>query len=378
MSNPTSAPLPSIAPRIGEAALLITCLRGLPFVIPDDMNWPVLLALAEENGVLLLVYQALLQSGVELPDFFTAVVIECKALAEKFAAELEELLQHFAERSIEVLPLKGPVLASAFYGGADLRMCNDLDLLVLPSEYNRAKVVLLNLGFTAGKADEYHCRFFRGEIPVELHHGIAKNKFFLLDMDSIWSRSQPESFRGQPMRAMSEDDLILYLCSHGLKHGFTRLVWILDIALGLNGLRRCSYMDVALRARQQDMEPWLLIGCEVVRAMFPQLLPDAMDAVIASTWPSGAGRARRAANKLFDRDMKDVVNDYRGFYLQAQPSALKRLRYRLRYLEPTNEDYRWAERHRIQPKFMIVLRPVRLLQKYGASMVWRILFPPQV
>ena len=245
-----------------------------------------------------------------------------------------------------------------------------------PADHSRAKALLLSLGFIASEADDYHCRFLRGEVPVELHFSIAKPRYFPFDLESIWIHSHLEVFRGKPVRTMSEDDQILYLCSHGLKHGFSRLIWILDVAMALKCLRQCSYEEVVQRAREQNMEPWLFIGCEVVRSMFPQLLPEAMDAVIAAS-PAAARRARDAATRLFAHETADVVNDYRGFYLQAQPSALKRLRYRLRYLAPTTEDYRWADRHHIKRQLMILLRPVRLLQKYGASIVWRVLFPPQ-
>lgn len=376
MSNPAIDPKHGPSLAMDEAALLITCLRGLPFVIPQDMNWTALLTLAEENGVLLLLHQTLLETGIAMPAPFTTVAAECQAFAELAAADLEELLQHFSEQNIEVMSLKGPLLASAIYGSETLRLCNDLDLLVRPEEYGGARTLLLNLGFVACEADDYHCRFLRREIPVELHFAIAKPRYFPFDLDSIWNRSRPEIFHGQPVRTMSEDDLILYLCSHGLKHGFSRLIWILDVAMALQHLSQYSYEDVARRAREQDMEPWLFIGCEVVRSMFPQLLPGAMDAVISAS-PTAGIRAREAATRLFAQETADVINDYRGYYLQAQPSALKRLRYRLRYLAPTTEDNRWADRHHIKRQLMILLRPLRLLQKYGASIMWRVLFPPR-
>jgi hypothetical protein len=359
-----------------EAALLITCLRGLPFTVPQDMNWNSLLVLAEENGVLLLLYQALIEKDIPMPDSFIAAAVVSRTFAQRMAGELEELLQQFAEQQIDVLPLKGPLLAMTIYGSEILRLCNDLDLLVCSEEYIRAKALLLSMGFVACEADDYHCRFQRGEIPVELHFSIAKPKYFPFDMDSIWRRSSLKVFRGRPVRAMSEDDLILYLCSHGLKHGFSRMIWILDVAMALQHLSLYSYEEIVQRACEQEMEPWLFVGCEVVRSMFPQLLPVAMDAVISAR-PAAASRAREVAARLFTQETSDVINDYRVFYLQAQPSALKRLRYRLRYLAPTTEDYRWADRHRIKREFMILVRPIRLLQKYGVSMVLRILFPPQ-
>lgn len=72
-----------------EAALLITCLRGLPFVVPRDTDWEELLGLASAHGVLLLVHQSFLERGVEIPDFFATAVRESLDAAKTLAAELE-------------------------------------------------------------------------------------------------------------------------------------------------------------------------------------------------------------------------------------------------------------------------------------------------
>ena len=125
------------------------------------------------------------------------------------------------------------------------------------------------------------------------------------------------------------------------------------------------------------MLPWLLIGCEVVRIMFPQQLPAALDEVIAAL-PAALERARRAATRLFSECQEVVVNDYRRFYLEAESNPFKRWRYRLRYLAPTYTDHLWARSHHIHPELMVILRPFRLLKKYGPQRVWRILFPSKI
>ena len=360
---------------VDEAALLITCLRGLPFDLPDDTDWRALLALAQENGVLLLVYRSLRASGAHMSGFFEDVARECQAVAESLAATLEALLQDFTEHGIEVLPLKGPALALALYGDAALRQSNDVDILVRLDDFSTAEALLLSQGFSAlGAASEHDRRFVRGELLVELHFELASPRFFPFDIDGIWSRSRRSDFRGRPARAMSKGDLVLYLCAHGLKHGFSRLIWILDLSHALQGWEPDEYQELMKQARRQGLRPWLLIGCEVVRAMFPQQLPAALDAVIAQS-PAARERARQAAARLFTVDLQVVVNDFRSFYLQAEPNPLARWHYRLRYLTPTYTDYLWARRHRISPRLMVILRPFRLLEKYGLSRVWQILFP---
>jgi hypothetical protein len=358
-----------------EAALLITCLRELPCDIPEDTNWETLLGLAEQNGVLPLLYRTLLALNANMPGFFRDAARECRAAAKSLGAELEALLHGFAENAIEVLPLKGPALALALYGDVALRQSNDVDLLVRRDDFPRAEALFLHWGFTAlGALSEHDRRFLRGGLLVELHFELASPRFFPFDIDGIWSRSRHIDFCGKPARAMSNIDLVLYLCAHGLKHGFSRLIWILDLARALQGLEPLEYRELMLQAQRQGLRPWLFIGCEVVRAMFPQQLPIELDAAMAAS-PKALKQARLAVARLFSADQQVVVNDYRGFYLQAEPNPLKRWRYRLRYLAPTYTDYLWARRRRISPGLMVILRPFRLLEKYGPSRVWHILFP---
>jgi len=360
-----------------EAALIISCLRGLPLDPSQTPDWHALLQMASAHGVLGIIYRSLLEASSEIPGFFSTAAQRGVNEAERLAVELESLLHEFAEQSIDVLPLKGPALAESLYGAATMRSCVDLDLLVRSQDYPRAEALLTDLGFAAcSRTDDYHCRFIRQGIPVELHFGVASPRYFPFDLDGVWARARTVKFRSSPSHLMSGDDLILFLCLHGLKHGFSRLIWILDVAKALQKLQEDGYANLALQAQGQGAEPWLLIGCEVVREMLPQQLPAKMDAVIAATGQS-AVRARRIASELF-ADGLSVVNDHiiRSFYLQTERSARRRWRCRLSYFAPTVEDYRWAERHRIYRGLAPVLRPCRLLQKYGPSTVWRILFPP--
>jgi Uncharacterised nucleotidyltransferase len=362
---------------LDEAALLITCLRGLPIHVPEDADWNALLSLANENGVLLLVYQQLLASSPDMPDYFRDAARERRIATESLVEELEALLQDLADHGVEALPFKGPALALVLYGDAALRQSNDIDLLVRRDDFSSAEALLFLRGFTAlGAASEHDRRFVRGGLLVELHFEIAPPRFFSFETKGIWSRSRLSDFRGHPTRAMYRNDLALYLCAHGLKHGFSRLIWILDLARALQGWTACEYQDLLRQAQRQGLRTWLLIGCEVVRTMFPQQLPAALDAAIAAS-PEALQLARHATARLFSTDQQVVVNDYRSFYLQAEPNPLKRWCYRLRYLVPTQADRRWARQHSIHPGLMVILRPFRLLKKYGPSRAWKILIPPK-
>ena len=360
-----------------EAALLITCLRGLSPRVPADIDWLALQRMAEENGVLPLLYQSLQRAGAEMPEDFVAAALESRRAAERLASELARLLQRFTERGIEVLPLKGPALALELYGDAALRSCKDLDLLVRRNDFSRGEALLQEQGFIAGAINESERRFLRDGTSVELHFDITSPEIYSFDLDGIWGRSRREDFRGSQIRAMSREDLVLFLSSHGLSHGFARLIWVLDLARALEGLDETGCRRLTLHAERAGLVPWFLIGCEVVRAMFPNCFPDALNAAIAK-FPRQAERARRAAARLFAEGLGGVAGTYRSSYLESRGGAIARWRHRWSYLLPTAEDYRWAERHGIDRRLMPILRPFRLLQKYGPARAWRVIFPAPI
>jgi hypothetical protein len=232
-------------------------------------------------------------------------------------------------------------------------------------------------GFTPRKPDEYHCGFVRDGCAVELHFGLAPPTYFRFDHDGIWNRSRPGDFQGAPVHSMSNADLALYLCCHGIKHKFSRLILILDFARSLEGWADRDYEELMRRAQRQGMTPWLMIGCEIVRAMFPRQMPEALDALIAAS-PGKPKVARRAAERLLAGELEGChPHDYRALYLAAELSVIRRWKYRLRVLAPTAPDYAWAKRWRIDPRLMTIIRPFRMLRKYGPARLWRSLFPPQ-
>ena len=363
---------------IDEAALLLTCLCGLPFLVPQDVDWRALLELASAHGVLLLIHQSFLRNGVEMPELFAGAVREHKKNAEKYADELARLLQQFGQRGIEVIPLKGPALAETLYSDATLRSCDDLDMLVRRQDFSNAEKALSDMGFAArAEADDYHRKFLGKDVMVELHFGVASPRSFPFDIAGVWNRSRSVTFGGQPARAMSEEDLILFLCLHGLKHGFSRLIWIMDVACALAKMRN-GIEEFAQSARRQGLEQPLLIACEMVREALPQKLPSEISALIATS-PEAMGKAQDAVAHLFaQRAGANNDPEIWRFYLQMESGVRQRWRRRLSFLIPTAEDYAWARRHQIHRGVVPVLRPFRLLRKYGPLRVWQILFPPGV
>src|SRR5208282_5338116 len=64
-----------------------------------------------------------------------------------FTAELVRIMQHFERRQLRAVPYKGPVLAQALYRDLGLRSFSDLDFLISPRDFERAKQALAEVGY---------------------------------------------------------------------------------------------------------------------------------------------------------------------------------------------------------------------------------------
>jgi hypothetical protein len=371
-----SLPEPQLAVEtpLYEAALLIDLVGGASTVPAPETDWDVLLNMAAENGVLAHVFHALQIANTKIPDSFARAARESKAAAIHLAVELENLLVLFAQHKIDALPLKGPALSLELYGDAAMRSSYDLDILVRREDFSRAEALLIDQKFLPdGPPGGYHRQLLRDALIVELHSDLSDDQYIPVDTEGIWSRVRAASFCSTPVYAMSRQDLALYLCCHGAKHRFSRLIWTLDVAQSLQGWHDSEYESLLKQAQQSSIAPWLFLACAVLRAVFPHLLPNTMDAHTSSL-PINK-RAERAAARMFSGISKMGVEDYRCLYLQIEPSFRKRLRYGLGYLALSPHDRRLAYSHRVPAVLMLALRPFRLLGKYGIRRAFRIFFP---
>ncbi len=360
-----------------EAELLIACLRGSLSAAPGCADWRALATLAETHGVLPLVHRALMAAGAEIPDdHFQRALVNSRLSTEMLAAELEQLLASFAQHGIDVIPLKGPVLAETLYGEVAMRPCEDLDLLVRVRDFNRAEKVLIDAGWVApAPAEEFERQFLRNGVLVELHFGVASPRSFPFDLDGAWSRAQAGSFRGLPLAAMSETDRALYLLLHGLKHGFGKLIWILDAAHALSAVKECSPQEFVRQARAQGLDQVLYMGCAMILEAFPQHLPKELLAVLAES-PTAMDAAHARVTTLLAGEAGTGRTPELSFYLQTETNQARRWQCRLMFFSPTGEDYQWTARHRLPNIMAPFVRPFRLLAKYGLRRAWRTAVPP--
>ena len=184
-----------------------------------------------------------------------------------FAAELVRIVAHFARGQLRVIPYKGPVLAQSAYGDLGLRSFSDLDLLIPPADFARAKQALGEMGYRPSQelAPAIERLWLRtgyerafdgaaGNNLVELQWRLLPY-FYAVDrqcadfqVDDLLARAGRVEVCGAAVPCLSPEDSLLVLCLHAAKHLWTRLIWVADIAQSLR-VPRIDFTVVVARAR---------------------------------------------------------------------------------------------------------------------------------
>lgn len=214
----------------------------------SEVDWHQLLRLAEQHGVLPLVARNLSAHARGLP---TEIEQQLRYAHEAnvrrnlwFASELGRIADYLGGKHLRAVPYKGPVLAESVYGDLALRTFSDLDFLISPADFERAKQALAELGYRP--AEEFSPAVERfwlrkgyersfdgaaGKNLVELQWGVLPY-FYAVDLgiDDLLARASRTSVGGREVSCLSPEDSLLVLCLHAAKHLWTRLIWVCDIA----------------------------------------------------------------------------------------------------------------------------------------------------
>ena len=214
----------------------------------SGIDWSELLRLAEHHGVLPLVARNLNAHAHGLPpeiEHSLRSAFEANARRNLwFASELVRIADQLEKKHLRAIPYKGPVLAESSYGDVALRNFGDLDFLISPADFERAKQALVELGYRPSKEFSPAVERFWLRNGYERAFDSAAGKYLVelqwrplpcfyavdLRVEELLARSGRTSLGGHDMASLSAEDSLLVLCLHAAKHLWMRLIWICDIA----------------------------------------------------------------------------------------------------------------------------------------------------
>lgn len=135
------------------------------------------------------------------------------------SAALDEISGAFNEEGIPFLPLKGSVLRN-HYPEPWMRTCGDMDILIHPSDFERARETLVEqCGLKFESANKKDAQFYGPSgVHLELHFVlISDTTVWALQPDMIWSHCTHNGF----CYTMADEDFYAYHLIHMRNHFLT-------------------------------------------------------------------------------------------------------------------------------------------------------------
>lgn len=208
------------------------------------LNGETLFYQVNRNRVWPIVFHNMKRLQLEKTEIFDKVSVranQCAITNMKLTSSLTAIFHRFEEEHIDALAMKGPVLAQLIYGNVAMRASKDLDILARKDQLYQVIDVLENMGFhmlhgaTTPKrrdfylnvAKVYHFGMSNGEVEVEIHWQLGN--FEKVDFDELYDLRDTYSICGTTVYVPNRSMNLYCLVSHGVKHGFLRTRWLMDI-----------------------------------------------------------------------------------------------------------------------------------------------------
>jgi hypothetical protein len=255
-------------------------------------DWTEYLSLVDRHRTPALSWAALKRvPGLTIPESARKGLQErsdgCRLQAVRHSLIQAGILKAFDCAGIPAITLKGTILSLDLYGDLGLRQSNDLDLVVIPDDIDRAQACLESMGWRLDstyfpmtprqmeilRQAEHHLGFVhmeRGGV-LELHW---RNHWDMPDDHaSVWARRVVTVWQGYSYQVLNPIDLVLYLCGHGGHHAWFRAKWLGDMAR-IHTQGRLDWEAVFEHARSTGQERPLLACLKLLNIVHGLPLPD--------------------------------------------------------------------------------------------------------
>lgn len=395
----SSAASPALSAFSPEVQLLCLCAgRGegtdqhdrIHALLSGSLDWETVVSAAALHGVTGMLYHHLARHGASrVPP---PVLAHLRGRAQgiqvynmQVMTELMRVAAAFREQNLPLLTYKGPVLAQRYYGSLALRRFGDVDLLVPREELERATDLLREQGYVPMRTlsdDEeetwhdaqlgYELYHEEKRVVVELHWALLNRTMDAgLSPEAVWARAETHPLGDTAIRVLAPDDLLLYLCAHGTKHHWSRLLWAADVAQVLRADPTRDSDALLRRARATGSLRTLLLGSALAARWLGACLPGPMQRELAADETVGR-LVDEVEARWFGTDeglLRPVAWSTFWFAYRTRQRLRDRgallAHYARLAVTPTERDHAFAALPTSLAGLYYLLRPLRLLRDGG-------------
>ena len=226
--------------------------------IGPALDWSRLLEMAGKegmSGVLALQLERLTRTyRLKLPvEPFSQALHGTFASNGRVFAALSSLRAVLEQHGIQVIVLKGGALIRTVYRGQlGLRPLSDIDLLIKSSDLDLIQRALHRRGFRSIFPSGTFLT--NGPVAFDLHLDLVgsarirrRAQAFRFDPNELWKKALPLDDLDGSLLVLSPTHQFLHLAVHAQKHSFSRLIWLVDLALVY---RQLSWVELIEEARR--------------------------------------------------------------------------------------------------------------------------------
>ena len=347
------------------------------------VDWEYFIAQAQEHSIAPLLERNLRSCAAEIP---AAVAARLASIARENAlrsvaqtAELLRVVSLLESEGIGTLPYKGPVIAAQAYGDIAVRQFEDLDIILPQRHLRAADAAVRSLGYEprfafvhSSKRDsipgEYNYFNATRKITLELHTEATLRHFPVApQLAEYFARAYTVYLGGRSVRTFCAEDALPVYCFHGTMDFWARLVWIADVA---ELLRSQAHLDwdplwrvtETLRAGRM-VHLGLALAAGILKAPIPREVEARVRADTRAT-----ALALEIGKRLLSRQAREQTAWERFRYRRATVAGIGAgWRYAVRLtLSPAEEDWKQTQLPPALAPLHAVVRPLRLLRKYGS------------
>lgn len=175
------------------------------------------------------------------------------------------LIKALNQEGIKVLLLKGIVLCHSYYKSLALRRMEDIDIAVLPKDYEKAVKIAYKLGWKGEKA--LHSIDLKKDTvgAVDLHELIYKENFSHKEIEKeLWEDLTRISFYGEEVYIMTDEDMFIsvlineFLDILAMPKGSKKIKWILDITRIIENSDNLDHSKIYQKIKLFGFQPQII------------------------------------------------------------------------------------------------------------------------
>ncbi|MCM3574680.1 nucleotidyltransferase family protein [Mesobacillus subterraneus] len=264
--------------------------------------------------------------------------------------ETEYISKLLKASHVPTLFLKGPSLAVDLYGDTSSRTSSDLDILVPIHQLEKAEEILIKSGYIKDdyfetvlndwKWRHHHLSFFHPEkkVKVEVHWRLNPGPSFEPSFEDLWNRKR--KCRVSSVNILGKEDLFVFLVTHGARHGWSRLRWLIDIHQLLEQKVDWSkvvslfheYHSVSLAGHA------VILSSVLLKTNIPLEMQAMSNNKKSNLLAQGALFYFKDMINLHDESLAEEVAKYHRHYLFSQMSKPQKILFILSFFHPYPED----------------------------------------